>query len=77
MLANAGEQSTRGIEVDSTFTPFEGLTLGASGIWQDPEFDDFTGAPVVTGGELDLADGVVDGVGDLSGTQPAVSMSSQ
>ena len=71
VLANAGEQSTRGIEVDSTFTPFEGLTLGASGIWQDPEFDDFTGAPVVTGGELDLADGVVDGVGDLSGTQPA------
>jgi len=71
VLANAGEQSTRGIEVDSTFTPFEGLTLGAAAIWQDPEFDDFTGAPVVVGGELDLADGVADGVGDLSGTQPA------
>jgi len=62
VLANAGEQSTQGIELDSTFTPIEGLTLGVSGIWQDPEFDDFTGAPVVTGGELDLAD---------SGTQPA------
>ena len=71
VLANAGEQSTRGIELDSTFTPFEGLTLGVAGIWQDPEFDDFTGAPVVVGGELDLADGVADGVGDLSGTQPA------
>ena len=71
VLANAGEQSTRGIELDSTFTPVDGLTLGVSGIWQDPEFDDFTGAPVVTGGELDLADGVADGVGDLSGTQPA------
>ena len=71
VLANAGEQSTRGIELDSTFTPFEGLTLGVAGIWQDPEFDDFTGAPVVVGGELDLADGVEDGVGDLSGTQPA------
>ena len=71
VLANAGEQSTQGIELDSTFTPIEGLTLGVSGIWQDPEFDDFTGAPVVTGGELDLADGVADGVGDLSGTQPA------
>jgi len=71
VLANAGEQSTRGIELDSTFTPVDGLTLGVSGIWQDPEFDDFTGAPVVTGGELDLADGVADGVGDLSGQQPA------
>ena len=71
VLANAGEQSTRGIEIDSTFTPFEGLTLGAAGIWQDPEFDDFQGAPVVTGGEVDLADGVADGIGDLSGQQPA------
>jgi outer membrane receptor protein involved in Fe transport len=71
VLSNAGEQSTRGIELDSTFTPFEGLTLGVAGIWQDPEFDDFTGAPVVVGGDLDLADGVADGVGDLSGTQPA------
>jgi outer membrane receptor protein involved in Fe transport len=71
VLSNAGQQSTRGIELDSTFTPFEGLTLGVAGIWQDPEFDDFTGAPVVVGGELDLADGVADGVGDLSGTQPA------
>ena len=71
VLANAGEQSTRGIELDSTFTPVDGLTLGVSGIWQDPEFDDFTGAPVIVGGELDLADGVADGVGDLSGTQPA------
>jgi len=71
VLANAGEQSTRGIEIDSTFTPFEGLTLGAAGIWQDPEFDDFAGAPVVTGGEIDLADGLADGIGDLSGEQPA------
>lgn len=71
VLANAGEQSTRGIELDSTFNPAPGLTLGLAGIWQDPEYDDFQGAPVVTGGELDLADGVADGVGDLSGAQPA------
>jgi len=71
VLSNAGEQSTRGIEIDSTFTPFEGLTLGAAALLQDPTFDDFTGAPVVQGGELDLLDGVADGVGDLSGTQPA------
>jgi outer membrane receptor protein involved in Fe transport len=71
VLANAGSQSTRGIEWDATVTPFEGLALGVSGIFQDPEYDDFQGAPVVTGGELDLADGVADGVGDLSGFQPA------
>ena len=71
VLSNAGEQSTRGIEFDSSITPLEGLTLGLAGILQDPEFDEFVGAPVVVGGELDLADGVADGVGDLSGTQPA------
>ena len=71
VLANAGAQSTTGIEWDTTFTPFEGLALGVAGIFQDPEYDDFTGAPVVTGGELDLLDGVADGVGDLSGAQPA------
>jgi len=71
VLSNAGEQATRGIELDSTFTPVEGLTLGLAGIWQDPEFVDFQGAPVVTGGELDLEDGLADGVGDLSGERPA------
>ena len=71
VLANAGEQTTRGVEFDSTFTPFEGFTLGVAGILQDPEYADFQGAPVVTGGELDLADGRADGVGDLSGAQPA------
>ena len=71
VLANAGQQSTRGIEWDTKFTPFEGLSLGVAGIFQDPTYDDFEGAPVVEGGELDLADGVEDGVGDLSGAQPA------
>ena len=71
VLANAGAQSTRGIEWDTTFTPFEGLALGVSGIFQDPEYDEFLGAPVLTGSELDLADGVADGSGDLSGATPA------
>jgi len=71
VLANAGEQATRGIELDSTFTPIEGLKLGLSGIWQDPEYVDFQGAPVVQGSDIDLADGLADGVGDLSGAQPA------
>jgi len=71
VLANAGEQATRGIEWSSTFTPVEGLALGLSGIWQDPEYVDFQGAPVVLGSDIDLADGLANGVGDLSGAKPA------
>lgn len=71
VLSNAGEQTTRGIEWDTTFNPMEGLSLGVAGIWQDPEYTDFTGAPVVVGSDVDVADGVADGVGDLSGAQPA------
>lgn len=71
VLQNAGEQSTTGIEWDATWLPTEKLTLGISGIVQDPTYDDFQRATVVTGSELDLEDGVEDGLGDLSGFQPA------
>ncbi len=71
VLSNAGEQTTQGFEFDGTFDVTDWLTVTAAGVIQDPEFADFTGAPVVTGGELDLADGVADGVGDLSGERPA------
>lgn len=70
VLANAGSQSTQGIEFDTTIKPVDGLTLGFSGILQDPVYDDYQNAPVVEGGALDLADGVEDGSGDLSGAQP-------
>ena len=71
-LLNAGELSTQGIELDSTFRPFEGLTLGLSGIWQDPVYDEFLNAAVVRGGERDLADGnPANGLADISGDQPA------
>jgi outer membrane receptor protein involved in Fe transport len=71
VLSNAGQQSTQGFEFDSTFTPIEPLTLTFAGVIQDPIYDSFTSAPVVTGSEVDRADGVVDGNGDLSGQQPA------
>ncbi len=71
VLANAGQQSTQGIEFDGTFDVADWLTVTAAGVFQDPEFDDFQGAPVITGGEVDLADGVADGIGDLSGQRPA------
>ncbi len=71
VLANAGQQSTQGIEFDSTFTPFEPLTLTFGGVIQDPVYDSFTTAPVQTGSALDQADGRIDGVGDISGQKPA------
>ena len=71
VLANAGSQSTQGIEFDSTFSPFEALTLTFGGVIQDPVYDSYTNAPVVTGSDVDRADGVVDGNGDLSGEKPA------
>lgn len=72
-VINAGEQSALGVEFDSTITPpaIPGLTLTLSGIWMDAEYDAFTGAPVVRGSAVDVADGVVDGTGDLSGQKVA------
>ncbi|MEL7231286.1 MAG: TonB-dependent receptor [Pseudomonadota bacterium] len=71
VLANAGEQSTIGVEFDATWFPTNNLSLTVAGILQDPEYDDFQNAPVITGGAVDLDDGVADGIGDLSGQQPA------
>lgn len=68
-VINAGEQSATGLEFDAVIAPpsIEGLTFTMSGIWMDAQYDDFQGAPVVSGGTVDLADGVQDGTGDLSG----------
>ena len=71
VLSNAGEQSTQGFEFDGTFDVAEWLTVTAAGVIQDPVFDEFVGATVALGSEVDLADGVADGIGDLSGEQPA------
>ena len=59
-LANAGEQSTQGMEVDATFNPWEPLTLNFSGIFLDPVYDVFVGGPGPGGT-----------VADLSGERPA------
>jgi outer membrane receptor protein involved in Fe transport len=54
-LANAGEQSTRGIEFDSTFNPVDPLVLTLAATYLDPVFDSFVGSPF----------------GDLTGERPA------
>lgn len=66
VLANAGSQSTTGIEWDTTFTPLEGLALGVAGIFQDPVYDEFTGAPGPNGTVVDLSGEQPAGINELS-----------
>jgi len=54
-LANAGKQSTQGLEVDATWNATENLVLTFAGTFQDPVYDSFTGSTT----------------GDISGTQPS------
>jgi len=58
VLANAGEQSAKGIEVDALWAPIDPLRLTFSGTWLDPKYDSFVDAEGVDGPE------------DLSGTTP-------
>jgi outer membrane receptor protein involved in Fe transport len=57
VLANAGKQSTTGVEIDATWVPTDALTLTFAGTWMDPVYDSFTNAEGP------------DGPTDLSGTQ--------
>ncbi|MBO6504489.1 MAG: TonB-dependent receptor [Kordiimonadaceae bacterium] len=60
VLSNAGEQNTKGVEVDMTWTPIDELTLTFAGTYLDPEFVDFQNAPGPGGTVI-----------DASGTRPA------
>ena len=59
VLANAGEQSVTGAEVELTVQPNERWDIRFAGTFLDPEYDEFVGAPGPNGPT------------DLSGTQPA------
>lgn len=59
-LANAGEQSTKGLEVDAMFRPSETLELTFAGTFLDPIYDSFVNGPAPGGG-----------ITDLSGERPA------
>lgn len=54
-LANAGKQSTFGVEFDGTVSPIDGLTFSAAFVYLDPKYDSFINSSF----------------GDLSGTQPS------
>jgi iron complex outermembrane receptor protein len=72
VLANAGSQSTQGIEFDSKIKPVDGLTLGFGGIIQDPVYDDFANAPGAGGTVVDLSGEKPAGINEL-----ALSVSAQ
>ena len=55
VLANAGKQSTWGQEIEATFKPVKGLTIGLSATFLQPKYDDFK----------------LSAFGDASGTTPA------
>lgn len=57
-LANAGKQSVKGVEIDSTWTPIDPLTITAAATFLDPKYDSFVNGFGVNGPE------------DLSGTTP-------
>ena len=54
-LANAGKQSTWGLEFDGSVRPVQGLNLSLAVTWLDPKYDSF----------------VASAFGDLSGKKPA------
>lgn len=59
VLANAGEQSTTGLEIDAVFNPIDALTLTFGGVFLDPVYDEYLNAPGPNGPT------------DLSGETPA------
>ncbi|MEO0399263.1 MAG: TonB-dependent receptor [Pseudomonadota bacterium] len=67
-LANAGEQSVRGFEVDAAYSPIDPLFLTFALTYLDPEYDSFTEAPCA-----DFIPECADGQTsfDASGTRPA------
>ena len=66
VLANAGEQSARGVEWDATWTPIEPLTLTFAGTYLDANFDDFVGSPDLFGAPNDVSGNEPAGIPPLS-----------
>ncbi len=64
-LANAGKQSTDGVEVELTWLPVDGLRIGFAATWLDPLYDSFTGA-LGPDGPMDLSGEKPSGIPELS-----------
>ena len=48
-IVNAGELQTKGLELEVTSRPIDGLTLSANGTWLDSEYKDFNGVSCYIG----------------------------
>ncbi len=74
-LVNAGEESVKGVEIDSAWRPVQWLNLAASMTYLDPKYDSFTGAACVTYDTvrcpLNPATGLRPNFRDLTGDTPA------
>ncbi len=62
VLANAGKQSTFGVEFDASYYPFDSLALTFAGIYLDAKYDSFVNAPGPSGTIVDLSGQPVAGV---------------
>ncbi|WP_165793771.1 TonB-dependent receptor [Hyphococcus luteus] len=73
VLANAGEQSARGFEVESLWQPWEQLVATAGLTYLDPEYDSFPNAPCASFVGAAPAACLVPGAStfDASGLRPA------
>ena len=65
VLANAGKQSTTGVEFDMQWNPVDALQLAFSATWLDAVYDSFPGGNGVNGPE-DLSGNKVPGVPELA-----------
>ncbi|MDH4253662.1 MAG: TonB-dependent receptor [Gammaproteobacteria bacterium] len=65
VLANAGKQSTTGVEFDVQWNPVDAVQLALSATWLDPVYDSFPGGNGVSGPE-DLSGKKVPGVPELA-----------
>lgn len=71
VLGNAGKQSTKGVELDATWTPIDELTLTFAGTYLDPVYDDFQNAPGPGGTVIDASGNRPAGIHEFSITTSA------
>jgi outer membrane receptor protein involved in Fe transport len=70
-LANAGKQSTSGVELEVNYAPVDSFHLSFAGTWLDPKYDSFTNGSGVNGPE-DFSGTKVPGVHEFSMNLSAV-----
>lgn len=71
VLGNAGKQSTKGVELDATWSPIDELTLTFAGTYLDPVYDDFQNAPGPGGTVIDASGNRPAGIHEFSITTSA------